>query len=397
MYLNEASFFTFEFIILYYKITMKKLFFIVAFCFFCTIILGQVNDSQIAIGLNHTIKSSILNQDRAIQVYIPDDYENSEKSYPVLYILDGQWYFLSGVSIQKALRTPGAIPEMIVVGIKNSNPLRRTLFGDENEKFTNFLKNEVIQFIDSNYRTTQERLIFGWEAAAYYISELILQEKGLFSGAIITNGGYASEDIVKEFSSEEDIYLYMANSRKDIYYVGSSNAFNEILKNNNPKHLIWKYELFNDEVHETLAHLAIYKGLRYYYHNFDSPVFETIQQYNDLGGLDYLTAFFKERAKRFGGSDVIDNSTKNSLIWLAWNRNNFEYFTFFMTKFSDVLSTKRYASAYWQNRFGQFYLKHNDYENAIKYFNTGLITYPNSNFEAKMQQGLIEAKSKIKN
>jgi predicted alpha/beta superfamily hydrolase len=371
---------------------MKQLIIIVVCCFLSVKSSAQTENSPISIGVHHTIKSSILDQDRTIQIYVPDGYQKSKKSYPVLYVLDGQWYFSSGVAIQKALRTPGAIPEMIVVGIKNSNPLRRTLFGDENKKFTNFLKNEVIEYIDSTYRTTQERVIFGWEAAAYYISELILKETTLFAGAIITDGGYASEDLVKRFTSEKDIYLYMANSRKDIYYIGSSDAFNEVLKKNNPKNLIWKYELFNDEVHETLGHLAIYKGLRYYYHNYDSPVFESIQQYIDVGGIDYLNTFFKERAERFGGDSNIDDSTKNSLIWLAWNRNDFKYFNFFMKEFKDVLSTRRYASAYWKNRFGQFYLQHKDYNNAIEYFKAGISKYPNSNFDAGMKKGLSDAR-----
>lgn len=373
---------------------MKPLFCFIMCFLINTICIAQEVNSQITIGINHTIKSSILNQDRTIQIYTPDDYLDSEKEYPVLYILDGQWYFLSGVAIQKALRTPGAIPEMIVVGITNSNPLRRTLFGDENEKFTDFLINEVVNYIDSNYRTNKERVIFGWEAAAYYISELILKKSEVFNGAIISDGGYASENLVKEFTSKKDVYLFMANSRRDIYYIGSTEAFHEILKNNNPKNLIWKYDLFNDEVHETLAHLAIYKGLKYYYHNYDSPVFESIKQYIDFGGMDYLTTYFKERAKRFGGDDQIDDNTKNGLIWLAWNRNNFEYFNIFMTEFKDVLTTKRYASAYWQNRFGQFYLKHKDYQNAIKYFNTGLTKYPNSSFEEEMQRGIMDAKSR---
>lgn len=370
-----------------------KPFYIFFICFFVTVICTAQEDSQIAIGINHTIASVELNQERTIQIYLPDGYSDSEQEYPVLYILDGQWYFLSGVAIQRALRTPGAIPEMIVVGIHNNDPSRRTLFGDENEKFTNFLINEVINHIDTNYRTNKERVIFGWEAAAYFISELILKKSEVFNGAILSNGGYASEEVVKEFRSKKDIYLFMANSRKDIYYIGSSEAFHEILKKNNPKNLIWKYDLFNDEVHETLAHLAIYKGLKYYYHNYDSPVFESIQHYIDSGGMDYLTTYFKERAKRFGGVDGIDNGTKNGLIWLAWNRNDFEYFNIFMNEFKDVLTTERYASAYWQNRFAQFYLKHKDYQNAIKYFDIGLTKYPNSNFEEEMQQGMKVAKS----
>ena len=223
---------------------------------------------------------------------------------------------------------------------------------------------------------------------------MILKQSETFDGAIITDGGYAYEDQVKGFTSEKEVYLFMANSRKDIYNIGSTDSFNEILRNNAPKNLIWNYSLFNDEVHESLAHLSIYKGLKYYYHNYNSPVFESIQQYIDLGGMDYLTTYFKARAKRFGGEGHIDESTKNGLIWLAWNRNDFEYFNIFMNEFKDVLTTKRYASAYWQNRFGQFYLKHKDYQNAITYFNAGLTKYPNSNFEEEMKQGLMDAKAK---
>jgi predicted alpha/beta superfamily hydrolase len=348
----------------------------------------------VTIGINHTIKSTNLNEDRIIQIYTPEGYQESNKEYPVLYILNGQWYFSSGVSIQKALRTPGAIPEMIVVGINDGDKSRWSLFGEESDKFTGFLVEEVLPYIDSNFRTNTERIIFGWEAAAYYISELILKNSALFDGAIITDGGYAPEHLVKAFKADKDIYLFIANSKKDIYYINSTEAFHKILLHNNPTNLKWKYSLFNDEVHETLGHLAMYKGLKYYYHNYDSLVFESIQEYVDLGGMEYLSTYFKKRAKRFGGDGKIDDSTKNGLIWLAWNRDDFEYFKIFMNEFKDVLKTERYDSAYWQNRFGQFYLKHKGFDEAIAYFTHGLAKYPNSNFEIEMKQGLAEAKQK---
>jgi predicted alpha/beta superfamily hydrolase len=360
-----------------------------------TFVSAQKNTSLIVTGTNYVIDSKVLNQEREIQIYLPDSYHTSKEKYPVLYVLDGQWFFTNGVGIQKSLRTPGAIPEMIVIGIKTKNPLRRTLFYNEKEKFNLFLKEEVLPFIDSNYRTTKERVIFGWEAAAYYISELIMTEKDLFTGAIVTDGGYAPEEIVDKFNSGSAVYLYIANSKKDIYYINSTDEFSKILKKKKPKNLIWKYELFNDEVHETLAHIAMYKGIMYYYHNYDSLVFESIEAYKNAGGIDYLKSFFKERAKRFGGNGKIDNSTKNSLIWLAWKRGNFKYFSFFMEEFKDVLKTRRYASAYWQNRLGQFYLKHKDYKNAIKFFETGIKKYPNTNFQSDMEKGLKEAKNKI--
>ncbi|KAB1158610.1 esterase [Tenacibaculum aiptasiae] len=356
---------------------------------------SQKKDDKITIGTNYIIESTILNENREIQVYLPDSYNSSKERYPVMYILDGQWFFTNGVGIQKSLRTPGAIPEMIIVGIKNKNPLRRTLFNNERTKFTSFLEKEVISFIDGNFRTTNERIIYGWEAAAYYVSKLILEKNELFSGGIITDGGFASEKIIKNFKSTKDVYLYIANSKKDIYYIASTEAFSKGLKKHNPENLLWKYELFNDEVHETMPHLAMYKGIMYYYHNYDSLVFESIEAYEKAGGISYLKSFFKERAKRFGGNGKIDNSTKNSLIWLAWRRDNFKYFSFFMEEFKDVLDTRRYDSAYWKNRLAQFYLKHKDYKNAVKFFEEGIKKYPKSEFDKLMKEGLKIAKNKL--
>lgn len=153
----------------------------------------------------------------------------------------------------------------------------------------------------------------------------------------------------------------------------------------------WKYQKFIDEVHESLAHIALYHGLTYYYHNFNSPIFRSIKEFNDLGGIQYLKDYFKTRGNRYDFPTEISSSAKNSLIWLAWNRDDFQTFNFFMTEFEDVLSTRRYASAYWQNRFAQFYLRHKDYENAIEYFNTGIFNYAESDFLAEMHFGLGNA------
>ncbi|WBX72305.1 alpha/beta hydrolase-fold protein [Tenacibaculum retecalamus] len=353
---------------------------------------AQVKEiGNITLGKKFAIASKVLNQTNEIQVYLPKSYKDSiRQEYPVLYLLDGQRFFTNGVAIQKSLRSPIALPEMIVVGINSSQSTRRPLFGD-GDKYTSFLKEDVIQFIDSSFRTNKERIIFGWEAAAYYISEMILKEKGLFSGVIVSDGGLASEETISAFNSDKEVYLYIANSKKDIYYVKSTERFNERLKKYNPKNLRWKYELFNEEVHQSLPQLSLYKGLQYYYHNYDALVFESIPAYIKAGGIPYLKSFYKERAKRFGGDGKINDSTKNSLIWLARDHDDFKYYSFFMEEFKDVLKTKRYDSAYWKHRLAQFYLKHKDYKNAIKFFELGIKKYPNSQFDERMKKGLKAA------
>ena len=374
---------------------IKKIALSLFFLSYVVLINAQTKGAPVTIGDNYVINSKVLNQDRKIQIYLPDSYATSKEKYPVLYVLDGQWFFSSGVSVQKALRTPDAIPEMIVVGIINSDSLRYTLFSDESDKFTTFLKDEVISFVDSKFRTNKERIIFGWESSAYYIGETILKNNNLFTGAITSNGGYAPEKMVKEFKSNKDIYLYVANSRKDIFNISYTEEFHKFLKKYNPKNLKWKYELFNDEVHETLAHLAMYKGLKHYYHNYDDLVFESIKEFEDRGGIDYINTYFKERKERFGADEEIEEATKNILVWLAWNRDNIQYFNLFAKEFKGILENKRHNNAYWKNRFGQFYLKHNDYKNAINFFKTGISKFPNSDFQKDMERGLKEAKNKL--
>lgn len=369
--------------------------FILLFVFTLTISSSQTKGNDVTIGTNYFIKSQILNQERRIQIYLPDSYKTeTNKKYPVLYVLDGQWFFANGVAIQKSLRTPGFIPEMIVVGIMNKNPLRRTLFSTESKKFTSFLEKEVISFVDTTFRTNDERVLFGWEDSAIYTSDVIFSGNKLFKGAIVTNGGFLDQNKVSKYSAlknQENQYLYLVNSKKDIYSIDYSNELYRILKEEKPSHLIWKYELFNDEIHESLAHIALYKGLTYFYHNYTAPNFGSIKEYENLGGIPYLKKYFKERGERFGLSTEIDNGTKNTLIWLAWRRNNFRYFSFFMEEFKDVLTTKRYKSAYWQNRLAQFYLKHQDFNHAIQYFKNGIKNYPDSKRMALIYHGLGDA------
>jgi predicted alpha/beta superfamily hydrolase len=340
------------------------------------------------IGEIFTLPSKVLNQDRNIKVYLPPNYHQSEKKYPVLYILDGQWHFTNAVAIQQSLRVPDLLPEMIVVGIVNSEPLRRTIFGEQREAFQQHLADEVLPFIDRKFRTSQERLLFGWEMGAFFSTFSFFHEKQLFNGVIATNGGDASDLVISRFEELEmdnERYLYIANSIKDIYTVQYTDELSKQLNAKTVSNLNWHYQKFNDETHETLPYISMYQGLKYYYNDFDTLSFSSIDEYIKHGGMEYLIQYFAKRGERFGFPKSIANDTKNNLIWLAWNRNNYVYFDRFMTVFKDVLTTKRYDSAYWQNRFGRFYLKHGNLNSAKQYFTKAIKKFPDT---ALLHQGL---------
>jgi len=355
---------------------------------------SQTKGSEISIGNEYIINSLILDQERKIQVYLPDSYESSDERYPTLYIVDGQWFFSNGVAIQKTLRTPDHLPEMIVIGIQNEKPSRLTLFYEEQDKYLAFIEDELIDFVDKTFRTNKKRVLFGWENGAIFSCVAFFDKSQLFDGAIISNGGNPDEKLIDDFNNlnlDQDKYLYIANSDKDIYTISYSEGFAAVLSKNQPKNVIWKYEKFNNEVHESLAYVAMYHGLIHYYHNYPSLVFSSIDEFNDLGGIPYLRTYFKNRSERFDFPKDIDDSTMNGLIFQTLNEDDIETFDLFMNEFSSVLSTPRYDSAYWQNRFAQFYLTHQQSKSAISYFTTGISKYPTSDLVPVMYLGLGDA------
>ncbi|MBL6448841.1 hypothetical protein JMN32_21190 [Fulvivirga sp. 29W222] len=343
----------------------------------------------------HSITSKILNSERDIFIYLPSGYDkNKDKHYPTLYIMDGQWYFYNGIAIQETLRSELVLPEMLIVGINMPRPERDSLFIYHWQELKQFVGNEVVSFVDDKYRTSDERLLFGWESSAALVTDILFGEGDTFKGGIATNGTYITPEMANALATQEaesKKYLYIANTIKDIYNIDASNQAAVVLGQSNLPNLVWEYRLFNEEVHESLAYVSIYEGLKFYYHNFASLAFSSIDEFNTFGGIPEIKKYYIDRGERFGLPTEIDNNTKNSLIWLAWHRDNFKAFELFMTEFADVLTTRRYASAYWQNRFGQFYLKHNDLENSIRYFNHGITKYPNKAYMAEMFCGLGHA------
>ncbi len=341
------------------------------------------------------IPSQALRIDQTIQVYTPEDYHTTEKSYPVLYVIDAHWYFFNGVSIQKTLRGDRKLPKMIVVGIDfQHRPYRDSLFNASWEEVVTFVGSELPDYINENYRVkSNESVVFGWEQASFMVSELLFRQDPPFDGYILSNGGYVNEEMLSAFrtGNNQQRYAFIANSEKDIYTIDHTKRMIETLEANALERLNWKYELMNSEVHETLAYHAMYYGLRHFYHNYHSMDYASIAEFQDLGGLPYLEQYFKERGERFGLDQNIDDATKNTLIWLSWKRDNFESFRFFMEEFSEVLDTRRYASSYWQNRLGQFYLKYAAHQSAIDHFSKGIDEFPDDRYMASMYAGRGQA------
>lgn len=119
-----------------------------------------------------------------IQVYLPPSYDNSEKRFPVLYLLHGMhgtdrtWMkdadaparvrskdadyqdfgLITAAALAQRFRD-GTIPEMIIVAPNGRNKFKHSywLNGEVTGNWTDFVVKDVVGYIDANFRTLAQR------------------------------------------------------------------------------------------------------------------------------------------------------------------------------------------------------------------------------------------------
>lgn len=144
------------------------------------------------------LKSKINDITYSLSVALPEKYATSNKRYPVVYVLDGQWNFQFIEAIAGKLRYDGAVPDLIVAGITwhdaDVQTSRQRDFtaakhqelppSGGGEAFLRVLEKELIAYVDSHYRTNDHRTITGSSLGGSFVIYTLLQQPQLFDGYI---------------------------------------------------------------------------------------------------------------------------------------------------------------------------------------------------------------------
>jgi enterochelin esterase-like enzyme len=114
---------------------------------------------------NLTLPSSILKMERKFAIYLPPDYETSQRSYPVLYLLHGAgddqtgWVQFGEVLTiaDEAIRN-GSATAMIIV-MPDGNTGKRGYVNDVKGewRYEDFFFQEFMPFVEKKYRIRQEK------------------------------------------------------------------------------------------------------------------------------------------------------------------------------------------------------------------------------------------------
>ena len=285
---------------------MKKILFIFIFCFGMSFILWS--QEKFVVGEKHKIHSSILNEEREYWIYLPDDYENlnlQETRYPVVYVLDGEFYFFSAVAAQKALAKDmySYMPKMIVAGVVNTNRSRdltptksavmhagKLIHKDSGEanRFHEFLTKELRTEIDSNYRTDGYNLLLGHSFGGLFALYAFINHTFDFQAYITHDPSLWWDDKVvfsqlklnwksKDFKGV-NLYVSMAgydNSKPDkLEHSVTIEKFCKEMVSQPANNLRVSWGYFENEDHGTIFLPATYAAFKFLYKNICLPVKE---------------------------------------------------------------------------------------------------------------------------
>ena len=143
-----------------------------------------------------------LNSERILKIYVPDSYEEkTDNSYPVAVLLDGEYLFDVYVANSKLFAARDKAPEQIIVGVfQNQNEERYTdcdfsidtgLPNEDSAKFYGFLKNELLTYIEDNYRTSLFKTIVGNTLTGNFINYFFIEPEPIFNAFINISPSYA--------------------------------------------------------------------------------------------------------------------------------------------------------------------------------------------------------------
>jgi predicted alpha/beta superfamily hydrolase len=255
--------------------------------------IDQIKTEPINVNTGYSLKlhSNILNEDRTIMISLPEGYNSNVKKYPVLYLVDGQWYFNHAVQAAGWLSSKdnAVIPQTIVVGIPTKDNRERDLTptrteenksGGGADKLFSFIKEELIPFIDKNYRTYNFRILGGASFGGLFVMYSMMNDPQLFTAYLAFSPSMWWDNRImlkraEDFLSNNpglhnNLYLNVANEGPSM----GVDALAKILKEKAPKELIWKFDECPDEIHNTIAFKGIYNGLKFALTDWHYPLID---------------------------------------------------------------------------------------------------------------------------
>ncbi|TXD50365.1 MULTISPECIES: alpha/beta hydrolase [unclassified Polaribacter] len=274
--------------------------------FICSSICAQkFEPKEKLLEADHVIESKITNRTYELYISCPDSYSIKDTlNYPVLYVLDGLYYFPTINQARETIGWGGKLKDLIIVGLSSgiNNTdwfINRTLdyttsvstsdakryekgngLGEGTiksggaAKFLKVLKAEIIPFVDKHYKTNADRGIAGHSFGGLFASYCLMNLPTLFSKYSINSPSFwwDNEKLLLETKSklaeyenfEIDIFISVGGA-ESASIMPQTVQFYYDLKEFKNKGINLEWKIFEDETHFSVVPAALSRTLSVLY------------------------------------------------------------------------------------------------------------------------------------
>ena len=388
----------------------------------CVLARAQPDPSLVVIGHKDSIYSRILNESRPYLIRLPEGYDAKDgiftpEKYPVLFLLDGDAHFNSVSGLVQILgggvNGTHVIPDMIVVAIPNTNRTRDltpTHAEMDNQgkpsdfmkpsgggtKFLQFLKDELIPHIDSQYRTMPYRVFIGHSFGGITVINALYTMPEVFNAYIAIDPSlwWDHQILLKkardyfQHAQLKGKWLYLAQANTMVSgdtnineHFESIKEFATLLETRNHSGLNWKYGYYDDDDHGSVPFISEYEGLRFIFNDYHFR----------FAGVFFHPEKIKEHFEKFSAEANVkflpQESMINGLGYQAMNNKLYDLsIQYFQMNIDDYPNS---ANVY--DSMGEALMNKGDYKKSIENYQKSLALNPKNenakNMISKMQKG----------
>jgi len=250
------------------------------------------------LGLIDEIQSKVLAEKRILNIYLPEGYNQQDTTtYPVIYLLDGSadedFIHIVGLVQFNSFEWINQVPKSIVVGIATVDRRRDFTFptsiqadkkkyptSGQSDKFRSFFETELQPYIDSNYKTNNDKTIIGQSLGGLFATEMLLKKPALFNRYIIIspslwwdNGSLfdqTSDLLTANYTQQTDIYIGVGKegltpTETPRVMEVDANVLAEKIKTTKSNKVKVFFDYLPEEDHGTIMHQAVSNAFRLLY------------------------------------------------------------------------------------------------------------------------------------
>lgn len=337
--------------------------------------------------VEQVLYSELLQENRKLNIHLPQNY-NDDIKYPVIIVLDGG-YMLNLIAGNVDFYTQlDRMPPSIVVGI-DQNYLDKEgvsarwvdcryddktgLLIEKGVLFYDFINNDLIDFLESNYSIAEFITIIGVSFTANYVNYFMFDEDPKIKAYVALSPYYAPNSKKrisdKITNMDEHYFYYLCTGENDLnLHITTINEMNGFLSNVNSDYFHYDFDDFDNADHSTIIAHGVPRALELVFYKYSGLKEGELDLLSgDIKLLDYIRSHYDTIEEIYGVKRSIrEYDLRQASYVLGAGR-----------KWDELMELGELTTSMYPGMTSGFYMlgtaaeNRKAYEEALEYYKTG--------------------------